>query len=62
MKREPLITVAGLTTLVTALLGLLVAFGVDLTDKQTGAILALAAAVGPWVVALVGRGRVTPVE
>ena len=60
MKNEPLITVATITSGVTAMLGLLVAFGVPVTQEQQDAILAVVAVVAPVVVALVGRGLVTP--
>lgn len=62
MTREPLLTVASLTAAATALIGLLVAFGVDLTGDQQTAILAVVAVVAPVVVGLVARGKVTPVE
>ena len=52
IKREPAL-VAGV---VQALLAVLVAFGVPLSDVQVGAILALSAAV----LAIVVRQRVTP--
>lgn len=62
MKREPLITVAALTSLVGAVLALLTSFGVDLTDKQQAAISGFALVVAPLVVALVARPKVTPVD
>ena len=52
IKDEPAL-VAGF---LQALLGLLLAFGVPLTDEQVGAILALSAAVLAFAV----RARVTP--
>jgi hypothetical protein len=55
---EPLLSVGGLTALVTAALSLLVAFGLPLTDKQDAAILAFVAILAPVVVAVIGRGRV----
>lgn len=60
MSREPLVTAAGITALVTALLGVLVAFGLNLSDTQTASILGVVAVVAPLVVALVVRGKVTP--
>jgi hypothetical protein len=54
MHREPAL-IAGL---VQAVLALLISFGVDLSQEQTGAILAVTAAV----LALVVRARVTPVD
>lgn len=60
MKNEPLITVASITAGVTALLGLLVAFGVPVTPDQQVAILGVVAVVAPVAVALIGRNLVTP--
>lgn len=54
LRSEPAL-VAGV---LQALLALLLAFGVPLTDEQVGAILALSAAV----LAVVVRQRVTPTE
>lgn len=54
IKREPAL-VAGF---LQALLALLLAFGVPLTDVQVGSILALSAAVLAFIV----RRRVTPTE
>lgn len=59
-KNEPLITVASVTAVITAVVGLLVAFGVPLTDEQQTAILAVVAAVAPLAVGLVARQLVTP--
>lgn len=60
MKNEPLVTVATITAAVTAVLSLLVAFGIDLSaDKQT-AILGVVAVAGPLIVAAFARGKVTP--
>lgn len=60
MKNEPLVTLASITAGATALLGLLVAFGVPLTEGQQVAVLAVVAVAAPFVVALAGRGQVTP--
>ena len=60
MKTEPLVTLASITAGATALLGLLVAFGVPLTEGQQVAVLAVVAVAAPFVVALAGRGQVTP--
>lgn len=54
IRREPVL-VSGL---VQALLAAAVAFGVDLTDEQVGALLAVTAAV----LALVTRSQVSPVH
>lgn len=61
MNREPLITAAGITAAVTAAVGLLVAFGVHISDGQTTAILGVIAVLAPIVTALASRGKVTPV-
>lgn len=58
---EPLVTVGGITTLVTAVLALVVAFVPSaLTEDQQSAILGVAAVVGPAVVAIVARHWVSP--
>lgn len=62
MKNEPLVTVATITAAITALLGLLVAFGVSLTGDQEKAILGVAAVAAPLLVAAFARSKVTPVE
>lgn len=58
--RQPIITTATLAALVSAVLALLTAFGVPLTDAQQEAISGLAAVLAPLVVALVGYRLVTP--
>lgn len=60
MKNEPLVTLASITAGVTALLALLVAFGIPITQEQQVAILGVVAVAAPFVVAVAGRGRVTP--
>ena len=60
MKNEPLVTVASLTSLLVAVLALLVAFGAPLDEEQQTAILGVAAVVAPLVVAAVARAQVTP--
>lgn len=62
MKREPVLTVASITALVSAIVALLVAFGLDLTGDQEKAILGVAAIVAPILVGLFSRPKVTPVE
>ena len=42
------------------MLALLSAFGVELTNEQTAAIVGIPAAIGPLVVWLVGRLKTTP--
>lgn len=55
---EPLLTRATIVALVTAVLGALVAFNVDLTEKQTAAVIVLAGVLSPFVVAWAGRSSV----
>lgn len=61
MRNEPLINIAFLTALVTALLSLLTAFGVPITDAQQDAVNQFMLVVAPLLVAFIGRTLVTPV-
>lgn len=61
MKTEPVVTVASITAAVAALIGVLVAFGVPLSDDQQKALLALVGVVAPLVTAVIARRKVTPV-
>lgn len=61
-RREPLITTASITAAVTAVIGLLVSFGVPLTGDQQTAILGVVAVLAPLAVALVARHKVSPVD
>lgn len=61
MTREPLLTAAGVTAAISAIIGLLATFGVNLTDQQTAGILGVVAVLAPIVVALASRSKVTPV-
>jgi hypothetical protein len=56
--KEPLVNVGSITAAVAALLAVLVAFGLDLSDVQTGAVLTLVTVAAPLVVAAVGRRKV----
>lgn len=56
MTKEPVL--AGITALVVAAIGLGVAFGVNVTEAQTAAIVAFVAAV--YAVAGIIRAKVTP--
>ena len=60
MKYEPLISVSSIVAAATAVVALLVAFGVPLTEDQKVAILGVVGVVAPVIVALVTRGKVTP--
>lgn len=55
---EPVISTATVTSAVTAILALLVAFGLPLTDGQTAAILGVAAVAAPLVVIVARRWTV----
>ena len=60
MKYEPLISISSIVAGATAVIALLVAFGVPLTEDQKVAILGLVGVLAPVLVALVTRGKVTP--
>lgn len=55
---EPLFTVGGITAAASALLALVAAFGLDLTDDQQAAVLGVIGVLAPIVVALWGRRKV----
>lgn len=55
---EPLWTVGSITAGVTAILALLVAFGLELSTEQKTAILGVVAVAAPLIVTMVGRGKV----
>ena len=62
MKRQPLLTTSGITAAVTAVIALLVAFGLDLTADQKVAILGVVSTVVvPAAIAWAAHGKVTPV-
>lgn len=60
MKYEPLISISSIVAGATAIIALMVAFGVPLTEDQKVAILGFVGVLAPVIVALVTRGRVTP--
>lgn len=59
-ESQPLWTVAGLTAGASAVVGLIVSFGVQLTDEQQNAILVLVSVLAPTIVAWLGNRKVTP--
>jgi hypothetical protein len=61
MNREPVLTTATVVTLVTAIVTLVAAFGVDVSDKQAAAIVGVVTALGTIVGAIYARSKVTPV-
>jgi len=62
MNREPVITAASVASVVSALIALLVAFGLHLTKDQIAALLGFVGVVAPIVAAIVARAHVTPVD
>ncbi|MGI5247751.1 hypothetical protein [Dactylosporangium sp. CA-139066] len=56
--KEPLLAVGSITTVVTAGIALLVAYGLHISDGQQAAILGFIAAAAPLVVAFWGRLKV----
>ncbi len=60
MTTEPLLTVAGLTALASAIIALAVAFGISLSADQTQAVLGFVAVLAPVIVGFVARRSVTP--
>lgn len=57
---QPVLTAAGLQAVVVALFGVLVVFGVPITDEQQLAILKLYGVAAPLSFALWVRRKVTP--
>lgn len=62
VRNEPLVTRASITALVSAVIGVLVVFGVPLNEEQQVAILALVGVLAPLVVAALARAKVTPTK
>lgn len=56
---EPLAPVSVIIAIVSALITLLVSFGVDLTREQIGALVAFVTVVAPVLVWLIGRRKTT---
>lgn len=61
-KSEPLVTRATITSLVAAVVALLVAFGLDVPTDVQNAVIGILVVAAPLVVAAVTRHRVTPVD
>lgn len=61
MKNEPAVTIGTITAAVSAVIGLLVAFGFNVNDAQVAAITAVVSVLGPIVAAIITRSKVTPV-
>ncbi len=62
LSNEPLLTIAGLTALASAIVALAVAFGVPLSADQTQAVLGFVAVLAPLLVGFVARRSVTPAQ
>lgn len=62
VKSEPLVTRATITSLVTAVVALLVAFGLDVPNDVQNAIIGVLVVAAPLIVAAITRHKVTPVE
>jgi hypothetical protein len=63
MNREPVVTAVSIGMIVSAALGLLVVFGIPISNEQVEAILAFVSVVAPLALAaLYARSRVSPVE
>lgn len=62
MKKEPAITIGTISAAVAAVLALLVAFGIPVTEEQQTAILGVVAALGPIVTGLIVRRKVSPAQ
>lgn len=58
MKSEAAITVGTVTAAVTAVIALLVAYGVDMTQDQQTAIMGLVAVLAPFFVGILTRPHV----
>jgi len=62
VNNEPVWTIAGITAVVVAGLGLIAAFGIPITETQEVAIIAFVGTVAPLISAYFARKRVTPVQ
>lgn len=58
MSTEPAAIIGAITGLVTAVLALIVAFGIDLDTSQQAAILGLVAALAPIIAGIITRQAV----
>lgn len=62
MKAEPAITVASITAVVTAILSVLVVFGLPLSGDQQGVIVGAVGVVAAVVIGIITRTKVTPTD
>lgn len=56
--REPLLSTGTVTAVVSGIIALGVAFGLNLSDDQRGAILTIVGVLAPIVVAVIARNKV----
>ena len=62
MSREPLWSIGVITSVIGALITLLVTFGVPISDAQQNALNQFLIVIAPLIMALVGRNYTTPVS
>lgn len=62
MENEPVVTIASITAGAAALVALLVAFGLPVSEDQEKAMLGVVAVLAPIVASYFQRKRVTPVH
>jgi hypothetical protein len=62
LQNEPVMTAGVITAIITAVITLLAAFGLDMTAEQQAAIIALAAIIIPIAANYLARAKVTPVH
>lgn len=58
MKKEPVITIGGVSAVVSAVIALIVVLGVQIPEGLEAAIIGLVAAAGPIVAGLISRSKV----
>lgn len=58
MKNEPVITIGGVSAVISAIIALVVVLGVQLPDGLEAAIIGVVAAAGPIVAGLISRRKV----
>lgn len=57
---EPIVIINSVMTVIQAVIVMLVAFGLDISEEQKGSIIAVSVAIGGIITALYGRSQVTP--
>lgn len=61
-SKEPVVSTATISGIITSIIALLIAFGLDLTNEQVAALVGLAPIVATAVTAVVARRLVWPEE